>query len=747
MRTADVYQNPPLVLVVDDNKSMRILLRRAMEQEGYQVAEVADGQQALVAYTRLHPDIVLLDALMPVMDGFTCCTQLQTLARGDRTPVLIITALEDQQSVDRAFEVGATDYITKPINWAILRQRVRRLLEQSHLYKHLEKSNQELHAGIRQLKYAERALLESEERYALAARGANDGLWDWNLRTNKIYFSTRWKSMLGCKENDIGFHVKEWLNRMHPSDIEQVKAALTAHLKGLTPHFENEHRMLHKDGTYRWMLSRGLAVRDTHGKPYRIAGSQTDITSRKNSEEQLVHNAFHDALTLLPNRVLFMERLEHAIERAKRCKDYLFAVLFLDLDRFKLVNDSLGHTIGDQLLIAIARRLNACVRTGDTVARLGGDEFTILLENIQDVEEATQVADRIQNELALPFNLSGHEVFTGASIGIALSTLGYEQAEDLLRDADTTMYRAKALGKGRFETFDRTMHTQAMELLQLETDLRRALERREFQIYYQPIIALESGTITGFEALIRWQHPERGLVSPAEFIPLAEETGLIVPISWWVLGEACRQMRTWQVQFPALAPLIISVNISSKQFLQPNLVEQINQILEETALDARSLVLEITETTLIQNAESAAIIIKQLRSKGVKFFLDDFGTGYSSLSYLHRFDFNTLKIDRSFVSRMGINGENLEIVRAIVTLAHSLGMNVTAEGVETTAQLAQLSAIKCEHGQGYIFSKPVDCDAAGALIKAELHAQGKLQVYAERGIIKTVRSPRCYQLT
>ena len=358
------------------------------------------------------------------------------------------------------------------------------------------------------------------------------------------------------------------------------------------------------------------------------------------------------------------------------------------------------------------------MRPGDTVARLGGDEFTILLENIQDVEDATLVADRIQKELALPFNLSGHEVFTGVSIGIALSTLGYDRASDLLRDADTTMYHAKAHGKGRSEVFNKTMHTKALALLQLETDLQRALKRQEFRIHYQPIVALKSGNITGFEALIRWQHPQRELVSPAEFIPVAEETGLIVPITWWILREACRQMRFWQVQFPALAPLTISVNLSAKQFLQPDLITQIEQILQETNLDARSLALEITESAIIQNAESASFMLKQLQTLGVKLFLDDFGTGYSSLSYLHRFPFNTLKIDRSFVSRIGVDGENSEIVRTIITLAHSLGMNVTAEGVETAAQLAQLCAMKCEHGQGYFFSKPLECEAAGALIMA-----------------------------
>lgn len=723
MNIASIHQDAPLVLIIEDDKSMRILLRSAMEQEGYQVAETTEGEQGLVAFTRLKPDIVLLDALMPVMDGFTCCAQLQTLPEGECTPVLIITGLEDKDSVDRAFAVGATDYVTKPIHWAVLRQRVRRLLQQSHLHKQLAQSNQELQAGISQLQQTERALLESQERYALAARGANDGLWDWNLKTNEVYFSPRWKSMLGCRD-DISNNLLEWFDRVHPQDLEPLQVALSYHLRGMTPHFENEHRMLHKDGTYRWMLNRGLAVRNADGQAYRIAGSQTDTTERKQAEEQLVHDAFHDALTGLPNRVLFMKRLEEAIRRAQKQENYLFAVLFLDLDRFKVINDSLGHLIGDQLLVAIARRLETCLRLGDTVARLGGDEFTILLNQIQNTEDATRVADRIQEALMLPFDLSGHEVFTAGSIGIAVSTTGYDKPEDLLRDADTTMYRAKALGKGRFEVFDGAMLAQARAQLQLETDLRKALDRQEFRLHYQPIVALNSGRIAGFEALVRWQHPLRGLVCPAEFIPLAEETGLIVPLGWWILREACHNIRLWQMQFPAAVPLTVSVNFSGKQFLQPNVVEQICLTLKETGLDASSLGLEITESALMENVESASTTLNQLRSQGVNLFLDDFGTGYSSLSHLHRFPFNTLKIDRSFISRMGEDGENAEIVRTIVALAHNLSMSVTAEGVETATQLAQLSAFKCEYGQGYLFSKPLSFEAGGTLIKTQSSAGG-----------------------
>ena len=444
-----------------------------------------------------------------------------------------------------------------------------------------------------------------------------------------------------------------------------------------------------------------------------------NITALKQAEEKLIHDAFHDALTGLPNRILFMERLERALKHTKRRADYSFAVLFLDLDRFKLVNDSLGHTIGDQLLVALADRLKKCLRSGDTFARLGGDEFTILLDDIEGMDDVTYIVDRIHKEMTLPFNLSGYEVITSASIGIALNANSYELPEEILRDADTAMYRAKALGKARSEVFGKDMHTLAVARLQLEMDLRRAIERQEFRLHYQPIIFLETGKIHGFEALVRWQHPDRGLIHPTEFIPVAEETGLIVPIGQWVLREACHQMHIWQEQSSNNFSLTISVNLSRKQFTQSNLVEQIEQILQETKLDPRNLSLEITESIVMENAEAATSMLLHLGALGMQLHMDDFGTGYSSLSYLHRFPINTLKIDRSFISRIGNDAENLEIVQAIMTLAHSLGMKVTAEGVETAEQLAQLRVLKCEYVQGYFFSKPVNSEMAKALIAKE----------------------------
>jgi len=462
-----------------------------------------------------------------------------------------------------------------------------------------------------------------------------------------------------------------------------------------------------------------------------------DITERKQAEEQARHDAFHDKLTGLPNRALFIDRLSVAIERTKRHAEFLFAVLFLDLDRFKNINDSLGHMVGDQLLIAVARRLESCLRPGDTVARLGGDEFVLLLDNIKGDSDAMFVAERIQQEVMLPFNLGGHVINTiTTSIGIAHSVTGYDRPEECLRDADTAMYRAKASGRARHEVFDTAMHQRAVALLQLEMDLRRAVESAqrgepEFRLHYQPIVALEEGCcrdgkgarITGFEALVRWQHPERGLVPPAEFISMAEETGLIIPLGEWVLREACRQMRAWQVAYPAAAALMISVNLSSNQLSQPELVEQIEHILRETGLEAASLKLEITETVLMNNPEFAAVKLDGIKAIGVQLCLDDFGTGYSSLSYLHRFPFDILKIDRFFVSRMGVAGDNWEIVHTIATLARNLNLRVVAEGVETAEQAGQLQSMQCDYGQGYFFSKPLPADVAEALLAEELREE------------------------
>ncbi len=560
---------------------------------------------------------------------------------------------------------------------------------------------------------AQRALEASEERYALAARGANDGMWDWDLRTGQVYFSPRWKAMLGYEEGEVGSAPDEWFRRVHAADVDRVRATLDAHLDGRTEHFESEHRMLCREGTYRWVLSRGIAVRDADGKPHRVAGSMTDVSLRKAAEEKLLHEAIHDVLTGLPNRALFMDLLGRSVARSRRRKGYLFAVLFLDLDRFKIINDSLGHLVGDQLLVGIARRLEKCLRPEDTVARLGGDEFTVLLEDINDASDPTRVAERVHKELESPFHIAGHEVYTTVSIGIALSATGYDAPDQILRDADTAMYRAKALGRARHELFDTGMHTRAVALLKLETDLRRAIERREFRVHYQPIVTLVGGRILGFEALVRWQHPQQGLIPPSEFVAVAEETGLILPIGQWILEEACRSAREWSDRFRQ--PFVIAVNLSNRQFAQPDLPERVGAVLRDAGLPPERLKLEITESVIMEHGEGVTRTLHRLRDLGVDLYVDDFGTGYSSFSVLHRFPITTLKIDRTFVHTLGRNGDGAEIVKTIMTLARNLKLNVIAEGVETATQRRLLKAVKCPQAQGSLFAEPMPADRVPGL--------------------------------
>jgi len=440
------------------------------------------------------------------------------------------------------------------------------------------------------------------------------------------------------------------------------------------------------------------------------------------SREHFRHAAFHDALTGLPNRSLFTDHLRVALRRAQQNEKYLFGVLFLDLDRFKNINDSLGHPCGDELLKLVARRLEACIRQTDMVARFGGDEFAILLDAIQDTSDAVRVAEKVQQAISAPFKLASHEAITTASIGVALSTSGYTEAEDIIRDADTAMYRAKDRGKARSEVFDTAMHTRAVTLLRLESDLRRALEKDELCVYYQPIVSLASGELHGFEALVRWQHLERGIISPDDFIPLAEETGLILPIGLRVLRDACHQLRKWQQYSLSNHDLIMSVNLSGKQLMQLDLIERIEEVLQESQINPWHLKLEITETVVMENPELAAVTLAKLRSLGVRLSIDDFGTGYSSLSYLNRFPVDTLKIDRSFVTSMNAADENLQIVKTIVTLAGNLGMQVVAEGVETEEQLEQLRSLKCQYGQGFLFSKPLEVVEADLFVLNSAHA-------------------------
>jgi diguanylate cyclase (GGDEF)-like protein/PAS domain S-box-containing protein len=560
------------------------------------------------------------------------------------------------------------------------------------------------------------ALRKSEERYALAAEGAQDGLWDWDLIGNTIHFSPRWASMIGYEPWEIGTNVEEWFSRVHPDDRALVEAEIRAHFDGVKDHFLSEHRMRHRAGDYRWMLARGLAVRSPEGTPTRMAGSQSDITERKLAEERLLHDAVHDSLTGLPNRALFMDRLERALEGTHRGIDAGFAVLFLDLDRFKLVNDSLGHVQGDHLLMEIARRLTECVRRADTVSRLGGDEFAILALDVRRVSDLATIIDRIRRAVTKPVTLEGQEIVVTASIGIAPYRSGYKRAEEILRDADIAMFRAKSLGRDRHEVFDVRLHEDAMNLLKLENDMRRAIEKEQFVVYYQPIVDLrEHEHVMGFEALVRWRHQERGLLPAKDFIGLAEDTGLIFPLGEWVLKRACRQAVQWQTAAKQ-EPLEMHVNLSSRQFSSPGLVQLVRTALSDCGLPPQRLVLELTESTLMENGTVAREMIGELRSLGVRLCLDDFGTGYSSLSYLHQYPINRLKIDPSFIGQLHSEGSGPKIVKAILTLAHDLGMSVVAEGVETQEQLTRLVSLDCEYAQGYYFGKPEDPQSASRWI-------------------------------
>jgi diguanylate cyclase (GGDEF)-like protein/PAS domain S-box-containing protein len=686
---------PNRILIVDDNEMNRDVLARRLERRGYHVSHAASAHELMERIKVDSIDLVLLDIEMPEISGLEALRKIRKMHSPTDLPVIMVTAKNQSEDIVQALDMGANDYLTKPVDFAVALARI---------------STQLAH------KRAQEELKESEERYALAARGANDGLWDWNLSTNVIYFSARWKAMLGCLEDEIADKPEEWFEHIHEADRERVKEEIAAHQTGLTPHFESEHRVRHKDGTFRWMLSRGVAIRDDSGKPIRMAGSQTDITEGKVS----------DPLTNLPNRLLFLDRLGRLMRHLKRHPDWMFAVLFLDLDGFKTINDSMGHFVGDQLLVGVSKRLENCLRGSDTVARLtektftlarmGGDEFTILLDDIKEPDDANRAAERIMKDLAAPFVVGDKEVFTSASIGIALSNPSYQQAEELMRDADTAMYRAKSLGKSRYEVFDADMRASVMARLELETDLRRALERGELQNYYQPIVALDSGEIMGFESLMRWKHPTRGMLSPEKFISLAEDTGLIRELGWWSLCEACRRLKAWKANLGPDRELFISVNLSTKQFLQPKLVENIAALLRDLDLSPNALKLEITESTVMEDPTGAVEMLQEMKDLGIRLAIDDFGTGYSSLSYLHRFPLDMLKIDRSFISGLSGASQGMEIARTIMPLAKNLHLDVVAEGVETVEQVRELRKLNCKYGQGFYFSEPLSADKVEALM-------------------------------
>jgi diguanylate cyclase (GGDEF)-like protein/PAS domain S-box-containing protein len=650
--------------------------------------------------------------------------EIVRLEVGGRHWAMVMTATD-------AYKKKATSWIS----WTLLATLlVIAALAAAHLVINVSRARsdeEKLHLQLR--KATEDALRISEERYALAARGSKDGLWDWDLEAGLIFYSDRWKSMLGLDVHAVGNSPAEWLDRLYPADRARVESEIADHCGGKTKYFQSEYRILHNDGSYHWMLSRGVAVINKKGAATRLAGSQTDITESKAA----------DPLTGLASRLLLDEKLQFAIDEMRTHAERQFSVLFLDLDRFKMVNDSLGHLAGDQLLLQIAHRLLAAVaeppfgQLKTLVARLGGDEFVILIGGMSQPELAITLANRIQDRIAPAFNLDGRQLFVSISIGVRFGqTEGTPEA--LLLDADTAMYHAKSRGKQRCEVFVPAMRLEAVERLRLETDLRTAIEGDELAVYYQPKVCMATGRLIELEALVRWRHPQRGVVGPMEFIPLAEDTGLIIQLGECVLRKSCLQMKAWLSEYDLDPEVRVSVNLSCRQFREPNLFDRIVGILEETGLPPERLSLEVTEGVLMENVDAAIVLLNRLRAHQIGLELDDFGTGYSSLSYLRRLPFDGLKIDKSFVNEIGLRQENAEIVGMIALLAHSLGMKVLAEGVETLEQLRMLIDLGCDYAQGHLFSAPVDSEAASEFFSGFAKIIGEAELNADRAVSASV---------
>jgi diguanylate cyclase (GGDEF)-like protein/PAS domain S-box-containing protein len=670
-----------------------------------------DGVETIEKILQIDPEIQIV--ICTAYSDYSWEDILTRFGRADRLLIL-------KKPFDMAEVCQLACALTE--KWSLTRQAN---LKMDQMQTMVSEQTAVLQAEVTQRRTSEAALQLIKERYALAVAGANDGIWDWDIALNTVFYSTRWKAMLGFTEGEISSAPQEWLDRIHPEDVERAKRELDAHREGQSNQFYSEHRVKNKALEYRWMLSRGLAVRDETGAVSRIAGSQTDITDRKIADEKLRHDALHDSLTGLANRTMLMVQINHCMMRAKRVPDYIFAVLFLDLDRFKLINDSLGHDAGDQVLKETSARLLTELRGLDTVtrwpedvvARPGGDEFVLVLDTLRAPVDAARVAERVLQALAKPIMIDGHEIVVSASVGIVVSSPTYERAEDILRDADTALYHAKREGKGRSRIFDEKMHDEAVKRLWMETELRHAIHGGELTLHYQPILSAVTGKVVEVEALVRWQHPQRGLICPGDFIPLAEETGLIVPLGNWVLEAASRQLREWDATVPEFAGVVVAVNVSGRQLVRPEFAGEASKILDRAEIDRHRFKVEITESALIESGDAATATLNGLREAGLQLHMDDFGSGYSSLSYLHRLPFEWLKIDRCFIMEMHTNDAKKPIVQAIVTLGHLLGMKVAAEGVETSADVEYLRELGCDFLQGFFFSRPLPAEQIAAYVR------------------------------
>ena len=693
----------PLALVVDDDSFVRMIVREALELSGLGVCEAESGEQALALFATSRPDIVVLDVMMPGLDGFATCAKLRGSVGGTRVPILIMTGLDDAESIARAYQQGATDFITKPFNPMILSHRVRYMLRGSHTLD---------------------ALLRSEARLGLAQRIAKIGNWEWRPDTNQFTASSELCRLMGVRSKDFGGTFDAFLHLVHAEDRDRVEKSLKGVLTRRTP-CDIDHRLVLPTGADVTINLQAEAVFDDQLKALSIVGTAQDITDRKQSEQEIHRLAYYDSLTGLPNRVLFKDRVEQALLYARRYHTTL-AMLFLDLDRFKVINDTLGHNIGDLLLKSVAERLAESVRHSDSVsrtvdkeehhslARLGGDEFTVLLTNLHDVKDAEIVARRITACLAKPFMIEEHEIFVTVSVGIAIFPVDGDSVDALLKNADSAMYHAKEQGRNNFQYYSAALNAAANERLILEGELRHAVNREEFVVHYQPQVDLRTGGIIGAEALVRWQHPQRGLMPPREFLPAAMDTGLIRMIDEWVLRTACRHNQAWQQR--GKMPVRISINISNSLFHGNTLLSVVETALSQTGLTPACLELELTESIAMRNVDASIVMLSALKTMGVQLSIDDFGTGYSSLSYLQRLPINMVKIDQSFIHEILTQAHPAPIVRAIIAMAHSLNLLVLAEGVEQEAQRTLLLEQGCDQAQGYLFGRPMPADEFASLL-------------------------------
>ena len=710
-RRVENTEKAAIVLVVDDDQAVRTFVRLALEQIGFEVCEASHGGQALEQFMSRRPDIIVLDVMMPVMDGYTACSRLRGSVGGNRVPILMMTGLDDSEAIAGAYEHGATDFITKPLNPTILSHRVRYMLR-----------------GSRTLD----ALLRSEARLGLAQRIAKIGNWEWQPQTGQFSASAELCRLMGIRPQDFGGTLDAFLQAVAAEDRERVDQSLKLILTDRTP-CDIDHRIMLPNGSEFIVNLQAEAIFDDQLKALTIVGTAQDISERKRSEREIHRLAYYDSLTGLPNRVLFKDRVMHAIAHARRYQ-YHLALLFLDLDRFKIINDTLGHNIGDQLLKHVADRLGESIRHSDSIgrsaesdqthqlARLGGDEFTVLLTNLRDVQDASKVARRILEALARPFLVGGHEIFVTVSVGIAIFPADGDSVDVLLKNSDTAMYHAKEQGRNNFQYYSNAMNAEANERLMLEGEVRHATEREEFVVYYQPQIDLRSGRIVGAEALVRWQHPQRGLLAPGEFLQAASDTGMIRAIDEWVLRTACRQIRTWQQR--GLAVPSVSINVSNSLFHGTTLLKAVEDTVADTGLPPDRLELELTESIAMRNVDTSITVLQQLKTMGLQLAIDDFGTGYSSLSYLQRLPVNRVKIDQSFIRELLSRVQPVPIVRAIIAMAHSLQLEVLAEGVEHDSQRTILLAEGCDQAQGYLFGRPMPAAEFEALLTVRLPKAG-----------------------